>query len=231
MHSSIAFVASLLFVGLTAATAETAPPNPNLFQCPDASHATTFDVQIVSDGPRFTLTVPEGYFAAHAVPRDGSQRRGALLDIDPDDFGPWRRADAERPEGVKALWMLVTEYVPIERLAHNAASLAVNDLAMENDTPYPVADGPHGLKQTVLPSLDRPSLYPHDVFTARDAEGRLTDVITCDRPEAIGHVMLCQHRMEAGVADLKVTYLREHLPRWAAFSANARALFACFLNE
>lgn len=183
-------------------------------------------------GKPLLLNVGSAYFDQRFIPKDGSSREGLFLRMQATDFAPWPRGLRPHTSEGPLLRYLLTRYIPFDDLADSMAGLNIG-YSYAEAVIWTDAPGPFGLSVPTAPAPANPERGPFtgrdEIYISRDQAGAITDIISCMRPGRTPF-QLCQHFIESGEMDIKISYAPDFLPDWKRLSFEAKKFLACMQN-
>lgn len=202
------------------------------FVCPiDRTENITLLMELHPGDERFPVSIPRGYFDRRFSLKNYSIKQAQGLRIHGEQFEPWPRGLLPKSQVGPYIGMLLTDYIPLEELARVKADLSLG-YRKTNRPEYKITDAVYGLETLMsdAPPYRVYDVFRYDLYIARNENGDIMDVITCNKPASVPYPG-CQQYIETSLMDIKIRYSRGLLKHWQALSKNARTFVNCITSE
>ena len=180
-------------------------------------------------GVPLSLHLGTAYFDQRSIPQDGTTRGALFILMQATDFAPWPPEIRPHTSEGPLLMYLLTPLRTFEEVADARARLNAG-YGYAETVVWADAQGPYDLSVPAVPPPAKPEGGPFtgadDIYIARDEVGAMTDIISCARPGRTPF-QTCQHLIEAGEMDIKISYAPEFLPDWKRLSTGATEFLRC----
>lgn len=196
---------------------------------PSSSISFTIDTKVDGDLP-FKFRAPVDYFQVrHLTPAPNSTRDATTLFIHGENFKPWPLNMNKFINASPYITMLLSSYVPLERIGKSVLIVYSNRKA-RNNAILQERPANFGLSELLFSLGKKRVKAQRKVYLNRNEKNKITNVISCSDFE-FATFQRCSHTIETRFIDVKISYGIEFLPQWRSIERKARAMVECFTSE